>query len=362
MNTSDHLRQADRLTALRQYAIVDTPREEEFDSVVELLAEICETPIALMTLVEADRQWFKAEVGFGARETGLESSICSRILLEGDVVEIPDTWNDRRTTENPLCVTDPAIRFYAGAVLRTSAGVPLGSLCVLDHQPRTLTPLQRRTLRVLGAQVMKQLDLRLALRREDVLRREIDHRVKNSLQTMTSLIRLQRARLPHPEARDALDAVIQRLDVMSLLHKELHQASHAETVELSQFIAGIGEILRLSAPANVAIEVQSDEVRVGASQASASGIIISEFVANSMRHAFPANQRGTVQVEAKLLTDGRVRLVCSDDGVGSTAAESAGLGLKIIEASAGQIGGTIDYPAVAHGVRAVIEFPLPGAD
>jgi hypothetical protein len=164
MKASSHPRQEARLAALRGYNILDTPREADFDEIVALASQICEAPISVVNLVDAERQWFKAEVGLGVRETPIETSICAHAILEEAFVEIPDTLQDQRMRGNALCDGEPGLRFYAGAQLQTPDGLPLGTLCVLDYKPRTLTPLQRNAIIVLGRQVMAQLDLRLALR------------------------------------------------------------------------------------------------------------------------------------------------------------------------------------------------------
>ncbi|MFM9978649.1 MAG: GAF domain-containing protein, partial [Sphingomonadaceae bacterium] len=184
MEAAKHAQENERLAALRRYDILDTPREADFDAIVNLASRICEAPISVINLIDAERQWFKAEVGLGVRETPLETSICAHAILEQDYVEIPDTLHDARMRDNALCLGDPGLRFYAGALLRSPEGLPIGTLCVLDHKPRQLDELQRLTLVTLAAQVVTQLNLRAALARKAVLRKEIDHRVKNSLQSV----------------------------------------------------------------------------------------------------------------------------------------------------------------------------------
>jgi PAS domain S-box-containing protein len=153
---------ARRLDALREYAILDTPPEQAFDDIVQLAAEICDAPIALVSLVEADRQWFKAVVGLDLRQTPIEQSVCARILDETGVVVVPDTRADPRLLDNSLVTGTPGLRFYAGAVLATENDVPLGTLCVLDYRPRAegLSDRQRAALAKLGRQVMAQMELR----------------------------------------------------------------------------------------------------------------------------------------------------------------------------------------------------------
>ena len=154
-----------RLAALDRYGVMDTDPEEAFDDVCKLASAICETPIAVINLIHRDRQFFKAEVGLGVRETPLETSFCAHAILEDDFLQVPNATLDPRFDCNPLVTGENGLRFYAGALLKTDDGLPIGTLCVLDSRPRQLTALQEQTLRVLAGQVMNQLNLRLALTR-----------------------------------------------------------------------------------------------------------------------------------------------------------------------------------------------------
>ena len=157
-----------RLSALAAYDILDTAPEEGFDDIVRLAARLCAVPVAL---VAADRQWFKARVGFPECETDLNSSVCKFVLAEPDLLVIPDLAADPRTAANPLVTGEPGIRFYAGAPLRTSEGQTLGSLCVIDLTPRPegLTSEQAADLRVLARQVGGLMDIRRVLRQRETL-------------------------------------------------------------------------------------------------------------------------------------------------------------------------------------------------
>lgn len=155
----------DRLAALQSYGILDTDREAAFDDVVALIARICEAPIAVVNLIDAERQWFKAETGLGVRETPLATSFCAKALLQQDGMVVPDATVDARFACNPLVTEEPHLRFYAGRLLKTKDGLPLGTLCVLDTKarPEGLTELQEMALNTLADQVMTQLELRRAL-------------------------------------------------------------------------------------------------------------------------------------------------------------------------------------------------------
>jgi two-component system, cell cycle sensor histidine kinase and response regulator CckA len=152
--------EAARLDILYQYEILDTKAESSFDEIARLAAYICGTPIALISLIDADRQWFKSKLGIEATETPRESAFCSHTILEPDILIVPDALADERFNTNPLVTSEPHIRFYAGVPLITPAGLALGALCAIDSVPRELSSSQVDALRALGHQVITQLELR----------------------------------------------------------------------------------------------------------------------------------------------------------------------------------------------------------
>ena len=166
-----------RAEALGKYHILDTPTEPEFDDVVRLVATIFNAPIAVINLIAEDRQWFKAEIGIGVRELPLDVSICAHALLETDMLVVPDTRLDDRFVRNPLVTADHGLRFYAGALLKTPEGTPIGTVCVLDRAPRPqgITALERLTLEVMARQVMTQLELRRGITRHSQQASELAH-------------------------------------------------------------------------------------------------------------------------------------------------------------------------------------------
>lgn len=169
---------AKRLDVLRDLAVLNSGTEKVYDDITQITAELCEAPICMISLVEEDRQWFKSEVGLGIRETPIEQSVCAHAVAQNSYLEISDTQNDPRTRDNSLCHGDRAVRFYAGAILKTLEGWPLGTLCVLDFKPRELSDLQRRVLEVHAKSVTRQLELTKALIQKV---RQTDYRVDTTL-------------------------------------------------------------------------------------------------------------------------------------------------------------------------------------
>jgi len=149
-----------RVAALDRYAILDTEPEQTFDDLVVLAAHVCKAPIAMLSLVDDHRQWFKSRVGVETRETPRETSFCAHAIQQQDLFIVPDTWNDARFRENPMVVDEPHIRFYAGAPLINEEGFALGTLCVIDRQPRELDEAQKDALKSLSRLALGQMEFR----------------------------------------------------------------------------------------------------------------------------------------------------------------------------------------------------------
>lgn len=158
------LNEAERLAILRAFEILDTPPEPEYDDIVRLASHLCGTPIALVSLVDADRQWFKARVGLDATQTPRDISFCGHVVAAGELMIVPDAHADERFWDNPLVVGDPYIRFYAGAPLRFEDGTSAGVLCVVDREPRVLREEQVEALEALSRCVVRSMEMRKASR------------------------------------------------------------------------------------------------------------------------------------------------------------------------------------------------------
>jgi GAF domain-containing protein len=193
--------EAERLNTLRGYQILDTHPEDSFDELTRLAASICGTPIALVSLVDEDRQWFKSKLGVDASQTPREHAFCAHAIMSQDLLVVPDASQDPRFAANALVLGEPHIRLYAGAPLTAPNGHNLGALCVIDRKPRRLSRKQLESLRLLSRQVMAQVtlgknlqDLRIALKARDELESDLQkllqdfREAKARIQTLEAIV------------------------------------------------------------------------------------------------------------------------------------------------------------------------------
>ncbi|MFA6151231.1 MAG: GAF domain-containing sensor histidine kinase [Chitinophagaceae bacterium] len=169
-----------RIAELYKYELLDSVYEEEFGDIVKLASGLCDVPMSLITLIDIDRQWFKAKVGIDGEQTERDVSFCSHAILNNHLFEVPDAYSDERFFDNPYVTGEPHVRYYAGMPLVTESGYKLGTLCVLDTVPRQLTEEQYLALSVLSKQVIKLFELR-------VKNKELD-RAKEVQQKMMSIM------------------------------------------------------------------------------------------------------------------------------------------------------------------------------
>ena len=173
--------ETERLQALREYQILDTETEESYDDITTLAAHMCATPIAMISLVDEVRQWFKSKVGLAQQQTPREVAFCAHAIHQEKPFIVRDATRDKRFADNALVTGEPQIRFYAGIPLVNPEGLALGTLCVIDHQPRRLTAEQQKALEALSRQVVALLEFR---------------RISNRLATALDHVKTLQALLP----------------------------------------------------------------------------------------------------------------------------------------------------------------------
>ncbi|MFQ1701005.1 sensor histidine kinase [Loktanella agnita] len=355
-----------RMAILQGYDVLDSEAESEFDDIVALASEICNAPISIISLIDHDRQWFKAKTGLADGETPLEESICAHGILEEGIFEIHDTHEDPRTADNPLVMRDPNFRFYAGAQLIAAGDQPIGMLCVIDSKPRMLTDFQRKALRVLSQQVVTQLELRKRLRAEHTLRAEMDHRVKNSLQTLSSMVRMAGSSVKDEKALDALKLINRHIESVSALHRELMVQQGRDLVSVGPYLKRVCELLQDAAPGNVLLDTEVTNVDISARLASALGMVVCEFVANALKHGFPDDDFAG-RIMTRLDQDGdMLTLTCTDNGVGVLAsrkngADDTGMGKMLMDAATEQLRGTMTQDSSPAGTTLRVTFPAAAA-
>jgi two-component sensor histidine kinase len=295
--------EAQRLAALHDYQILDSDPEHDFDDIVHIAAHVCATPIALVSLVDADRQWFKARLGIESCETPINQSVCSLGLCSTDLLIIPDLTTDPRTEDNSLVTHDPALRFYAGAPLVAPGGEVVGMLCVIDTVPRPegLTDEQRVTLSSLARQVIVLMEYARSLRRREqaelerqLLNEELSHRLKNTLAMVQGIANQT---LKDVEDRRAIEAFDSRLLALSSAHDILLQGNWAS--------ARIHDVVRGGMTLyGDRFDISGCETMLGPRAALSTAMLLHELATNAMKHGSLSAPEGRVSVRWRVEGEG----------------------------------------------------------
>jgi len=328
-----------RLKLLNQYQILNTPQETVFDEIAQLAADICETPIALISLVDEQREWFKSKIGVNISEVPRNLSFGDYIILETEILIIPDILQDERFVNHPLVISHPYCRFYAGVPLINADGFALGSLCVMHTMPRTLNITQAKALKGLGKQVIRLLDLhqhkflensqeqreqaevklRSALAEKEVLLKEVHHRVKNNLQLVSSLLNLQAQTIKDPQVLKAIQESQNRIESISLIHKNLYTNPNIGKIDIAEYINNLVTGILISyqiTPGQISLQTNIDSVILNIDQAIACGLIINELISNSLKHAFSDTVSGEISISLYKNKNHDIEIIIRDNGIG----------------------------------------------
>ncbi|HEV7291328.1 MAG TPA: histidine kinase dimerization/phosphoacceptor domain -containing protein [Devosia sp.] len=362
--------EAARLAAVRRYDILDTPPDGSFDRITALAASLFSVPISIISLVDADRVWFKSHHGLeGVKQIGKEPGLCASAIVQDQAWVLENAATDIRSLANPLVAGEFGLRFYAGVPLTTTDGYNLGTLCVIDREPRPVTENQISQLRHLASLVMDQMELRLAARQAvselsgaletaRILGQEIDHRVMNSLQLVSSMLQLQARQVEGSHAAEQLQVAALRVASVARVHQHIFRNQSAGAVKAQVYIENLVSELggTLNAESPILVDVQP--ASLAADLLVPLGLILNELVINATKHG-----GGKIVVRFQELSPGKHRLTVANSGerlsLDFNPARASGLGMKVVVALARQLGGTLEYGAQEDGTGAKfwVDFP-----
>ncbi len=371
-------REEARLAALRRYDILDTPPDGSFDHIAQIAAKLFDVPIAIVSLVDHDRIWFKARHGIDVEQIGRDPGLCASAILQNDPYVLTDASCDPRSLANPLVAGEFGLRFYVAAPLRTSDGHNLGTLCVIDQSARAVSEAQISQLEFLAAVVVDQMELRLAARtavaelegvveqkdaaleRSEMLAKEIDHRVMNSLQLVSGLLNLQSRELGDSEAAQQLMLAASRVSAVARVHQHIYQSNDTQSFGCLSYLGRLCDDLSSIMGARGKVVVDGCEADLPVEAIAPIGLAVNELVTNASKHGATM-----VQVTFERSGEKEYLLTISDDGEGLPAAfdpdSGTGLGMKVVRMVARQLGGALSVQRTGHlgGASIAIRFPDP---
>jgi len=329
--------ESQRMAAVRRYDILDTPPDGAFDRITAIAARRFDVPISIISVVDHDRIWFKSHHGLDVKQIGRDPGLCASAILSRLPHVLSDASIDARSLANPLVAGDFGLRFYAGVPLQTQDGFNLGTLCVIDKEPRPVDQKQIDDLKDLASVVMDQMELRLSARQAiaqaQLMAKEIDHRVTNSLQFISGILTMQ-GRNSNSETASHLEMAANRVAAVAQVHRNFY-TNEAEEVSCISFLRRL--CADLSGILGNPIKVQGDEGKVPTTRIQPIGLMLNELVTNAAKHG-----AGTINVAYKIVGDLHELSVC-DEGQGLAndfdPEKTAGLGMKVVKALAKQLGG-----------------------
>lgn len=326
----------ERLVALRSYSILDTAEEKDFDELTTLASSICQTPIALISLVDAERQWFKSHIGTDEKESPKEYSFCAHAIASSDdIMVVADATQDERFFDNPLVTGDTQIVFYAGVPLINEDGFALGSLCVIDHQRKNFSQEQASALKILAKQVVDKLELRRKVKALEIANQELRdanvfiqkfasmaaHDIKNPLSSISLTAQALKIRLQKLEDEGCerlIDLNITSTNRLSVLIDDMLAYSQSpallltkkQEIELTVLLKRV--ISLINVPENFDISVPTDKYQLNLSIVAFEQIFIN-LLTNAIRYN---NKENGVVIIRFLHDDDYYKFEVEDNGIG----------------------------------------------
>lgn len=406
-----HPQEEKRLKILRYLEVLDTELEESYDELTTLAAKVCDVPISAVSLIDEDRQWFKSHYGLDASETPREYAFCAHTILGEDVFEVPNALEDERFKDNPLVTGEPQVIFYAGAPIKATDDINLGSLCVIDNIPKKLDQFQQDFLQVLAKQVSNQLKLRKLLKDMDVLNGKIqiennfktkffatvNHEIRSSLNNLIGLMSaLTQSELTDEQREFIKLAEEENCNLLGIMNDILDLSKmesgkieiHHDVFLLHESINSVVRFfeaeakrknlsLNLSIESNVPSKVNGDEVR------------IKQILINYISNALKFTTKGHVNIFVKLADSKSLSGWCNllfsveDTGIGIAKRQldkvfnyydqdqtklkksfgGSGLGLYMCKKLASAMGGAVAVESIeGEGSTFQLEIPLEVID
>lgn len=348
-----------RMAAVRRYDILDTPPDGAFDRITAMAARRFDVPISIVSIVDEDRIWFKSHHGLPISQIGRDAGLCASAILDDAAHVVTDASLDPRALANPLVAGDFGLRFYAGVPLRTSDGYNLGTLCVIDFEARPVDQSQLDDLTDLATIVMDQLELRLsaqrAIQQSTLMAREIDHRVMNSLQFVSTLLKMQSKSVSITDAPNELQIAAQRIGAVAQVHRHFYSGEGASGACLA-FLRRLCS--DLAAAFDTPVRVSGEEITVPGDWIQPIGLIVNELVTNAAKYG-----AGNILVDCR--TNGAlIELTVTDDGPGlpdgfELETSTQGLGMRVVTSLVGQLGGRVHASGTDRGSGTEFHVALP---
>lgn len=366
-----------RLAAVRRFGTLETSSDETLSRIAASAADLLAMPVSAISVVDHDRIWFRAQHGLGIDQTSRDPGLCASAILHSNPLLLPDTLNDSRARSNPLVTASQGIRFYLGIPLRTQDGFNIGTLCVMDRKPRSANDQQVARLSNLASIAMNHLELGASARRlvaqlsmvivekdqaltqAALLAQEIDHRVMNSLQLVSSLLTLQSKAQPGGDTKFQLMQAAGRVNAVAMVHRHIYLSKGTGETQFRGYLQRVcndlSEIPRAVGRGD--IDVTSDDAALATDQIVALGLIVNELVTNAIKYG-----EGKISVDF-IASGSGYALTVGDEGPGlpdlEPPASGHGLGMRVITALVKRLKGELKVISRqnAIGARFIVTFP-----